>query len=138
MRLLPCGLQAKIAPGPLNLWIRPWNPYANVSILASLSDSIFTIGFLRAQVSSIRMTAPDTSAGHRQIETSPLIGTRNGPPAETHASRPPQAAARPGQSFRCRNAATPAMNICTDSAISSMPITRSSAVSTLSPSQRNR
>jgi hypothetical protein len=30
------------------------------------------------------------------------------------------------------------MNICTDSAISNMPITRSSAVSTLSPSQRKR
>lgn len=37
-----------------------------------------------------------------------------------------------------RNDATPAMNICTDKAISSIPITRSNAVSTLSPSQRNK
>ena len=42
------------------------------------------------------------------------------------------------QGTECRKDATPDMNICTDKAISSMPITRSSAVSTLSPSQRNR
>lgn len=42
------------------------------------------------------------------------------------------------QGIERRNEATPDMNICTDKAISSMPITRSSAVSTLSPSQRNR
>lgn len=51
------------------------------------------------------------------------------------AQLPPEIAI---QTARCRNDATPAMNICTDSAISNMPITRSSAVSTLSPSQRNR
>ncbi len=50
----------------------------------------------------------------------------------------PAGAAPSDHAAERRNDATPAMNICTDKAISNIPITRSSAVSTLSPSQRNR
>src|SRR5690349_15935686 len=47
-----------------------------------------------------------------------------------HAQREPR-------HTECRYATTPPRNICTESATSSMPIRRSRAVSTLSPSQRN-
>jgi hypothetical protein len=90
--------------------------------------------------------SPPVSHGIRPARAHQRYGATAAPPEWRHdagksgkgVDGPVDGDGRTAQSFRCRNAATPAMNICTDSAISSMPITRSSAVSTLSPSQRNR